>query len=152
MEVCTPHFTSYVYKKLLVACHGVFKKKLNLPRWASNSTLFVSHNVPSFQEVIRRNAYSFYTRVAVCINILVAYVINNIYSEDSTLQKRCHYLLHWNTVVFCFLILLFERNFTVSFFSLFFLFMLLASKWSKWHVSINNRIENRFCRLPNICN
>ena len=71
-----------------------FKKKKKLSRWASNSTLFVSHNVPSFQEVIRRNAYSFYTRVAVCINILVAYVINNIYSEDSTLQKRCHYLLH----------------------------------------------------------
>jgi hypothetical protein len=88
------HFTSYVYKKLAVAYHGVFKKMLNLPRWASNSSVFASHNVPSFQEVIRRNVYSFYTRVTVCNNRLVANVINNIYSEDSTLQKRWHALLH----------------------------------------------------------
>ncbi len=88
------HFTLSVYKKLSVAYHSVFKKMLNLPRWASNSATFVTNNVPSFQEIIRRNVFSFYTRCAECDNKLVTNALSNEHSDDSTLLKRWHALLH----------------------------------------------------------
>ena len=77
-------FTLSVYRKLSVAYHGIFKKMLNLPRSTSNSLTFVSHNVPTFQEIMRRNVYSFFTRVAASANSLVSKALMN---EDSTLQK-----------------------------------------------------------------
>ena len=88
------NFTLSVYKKLSVAYHGVFKKMLNLPRWTSNSMTFVTNKVPSFQEIIRRSVFSFFNRVAGSVNNLVINVLNNEHSNESTLLKRWHSLLH----------------------------------------------------------
>ena len=87
-------FTQATMRKLTVAYHGIFKKMLNLPRWASNSVTFVNCNVPTFQEVLRKNVYSFSTRIVLSENSLIKNALNDKRAGGSTLRQRWDALLH----------------------------------------------------------
>ena len=99
---CTSLYTSELWcrysesslRKMRVAYHGIFKKFLNYPRSTSNSLLFVFYNVPSFQELIRKNISSFRTRLANCENDIVSQVLSSRCLPSSCLSRRWLSLLH----------------------------------------------------------
>ena len=87
-------FTQAAYRKVNVAYHGVFKKFLDYPRFTSNSLVFVSYNVPTFQELIRHHVYSFRTRLLKSENTLLMNLLNSSCYASSTLHRRWFSLLH----------------------------------------------------------
>ena len=80
-------------KRLCVAYHGIFKKMLNLPRYTSNSYLFVFSEILTCQELIRKNVYGFSCRVTNNENTLVKAAC----SGDQSFYSKLHN--HWSLVL-----------------------------------------------------
>ena len=99
---CTSLYTAHLWsnytlaslKKLAVAYHCVLKMLLNVPRWYSNSTLFVNVGVPSFQELHRRYIFGFKSRVECSENQLIACINDHNRTNPSTLFKLWEKLLY----------------------------------------------------------
>ena len=86
------NYPKYALRKLTVAYHSVFKKLLNYPRNTSNSMLFVYYEVPTFQELLRKNIFGFRNRLTSCENTIVKNIVDC--ENESSLNTRWNSLLY----------------------------------------------------------
>ena len=87
-------FTQATMRKLTVAYHGILKKMLNLPRWTSNSAVFVGCKVPTFQETLRKSVFSFTKRISNYHDKFIIKLLNSELSKGSSLRKRWYDLIN----------------------------------------------------------
>ena len=88
------NYTQSTHRKIAVAYHSVFKKLLDYPRNTSNSLLFVSYKVLTFQELMRKSITSFKNRLDSSENKIVKLVLVNETIPSSSLSRRWNTLLH----------------------------------------------------------
>jgi len=84
--------------KLKVAYNDAFRLLLSEPRWCSASSLFVCHNVPTFDALIRKLIYALWCSCHNSSNVLV----DKLLASESKLFKRWQIGASYCTnVVFC---------------------------------------------------
>ena len=88
------NYTQASMRKISVAYHNILKMMLNLPRWHSNSMLFVNIGIPTFQELYRRCIFGFKSRIECSNNSLVTCINAHNCTEPSSLSK------FWTKVLF----------------------------------------------------
>ncbi len=88
------NYTQASLRKLSVAYHSILKMLLNLPRWYSNSMLFVNVGVPTFQELLRRYVFGFKSRIECSDNNLIACINERNLTYPSSLTQLWNKLLH----------------------------------------------------------
>jgi len=99
---CTPMYgcqlwsSSFQYSlnKLKVAYNDGFRLLLNEPRWCSASSLFVYHNVPTFDALIRKLIYALWRSCHHSSNVLVDKLFASDIYFESKLFKRWRQLLY----------------------------------------------------------
>ena len=87
-------------KKLKIAYNNGLRRLLNLPKYNSASEMFANLNVPSFNELLRKFAFSFKTRIIESDNSLV-----NVLSH-----LQYHYLVQYGPGGVIFLTLTHNNN------------------------------------------
>ena len=87
-------FTKAAMRKLTVAYHGVLKMMLNLPRYYSNTTLFVNVGIPTFQELLRKTVFGFKSRIECSNNLLIRHINERNVENPSTLMQLWRKLLY----------------------------------------------------------
>ena len=66
----TPHHSSSI-KKLKASYNGVLRRPLLIVKPYSASEMFVTHNIPSFYELLRKCIYSFRERISHSANKII---------------------------------------------------------------------------------
>ena len=64
-------------KKLKIACNNGLRRLLNLPKYNSASEMFVNLNIPSFNELLLKFAFSFKTKVIESDNSFVNSIVTS---------------------------------------------------------------------------
>jgi len=86
----------YSYNNLRVAYNDACRLLLKESRWCSASKLFVLHSVMSFDAMIRKLVYSFWTSLRCCDNAVVYSSLNSDTFDCSQTVGR------WYTILFNF--------------------------------------------------
>lgn len=84
----------YSVNKLRVAYNDAFRHFLNEPRWCSASTLFVIHNIPTFDALIRKLIFSLWSSFSKCDND----IIRNLMCSD--LHTHSKLFSRWRSLLF----------------------------------------------------
>jgi len=87
-------FTNAAMRKLTFAYHGVLKMLLNVPRYHSNTTLFVNVGIPTFQELLRKTVFGFKSRIECSNNLLIRHINTSDVENPSTLMQFWRKLLY----------------------------------------------------------
>ena len=87
-------FTKAAMRKLTVAYHGVLKMMLNVPRYHSNTMLFVNVGIPTFQELLRKTVFGFKSRIECSNNLLIRHINERNVENPSTLMQHWMKLLY----------------------------------------------------------
>ena len=93
---CMPlwnNFTQCTLKKAKVAYNNVFRMLFNYDRRSSASLMFVTHNVPGFDALLRKCIFSFHSRLHFSHNS----ILNVLFSHPHALFNRI--LLRWRDVL-----------------------------------------------------
>lgn len=85
--------TKAVMNKIRVAYNNGLRRLMNLSYRNSASEMFVYLNIPSFQELIRKNVYNFINRVKASHNSIINLFVSSI-SGSSTLSKWWFSVMH----------------------------------------------------------
>ena len=99
---CTSFYCSHLWwnhkqsvmKRLVIAHNDVFRILLSLPRRTSASQLFVSHNVPSCNMILRKQVYGFSNRLDMSSNAIIQSMLGSCYTFESQLRKHWRYMLY----------------------------------------------------------
>jgi len=87
--------------KLKVAYNDAFRLLLSEPRWCSASSLFVCHNVPTFDALIRKLIYALWCSCHNSSNVLV----DKLLVSESKLFKRWQIGASYCTIMLYFVVL-----------------------------------------------
>ena len=71
-------------KKVKVSHNDIFRSLLNVPRYESASTLFVTHNVRNLDSMVRGSYYSLMCRVKSSVNT----IISNLITSEARIHSR----------------------------------------------------------------
>lgn len=76
-----------VRNKIRVAYNNSLRRLLAIPCRSSASEMFVSLNIPSFGELLRKNVYGFMRRLLACSNCFIVAIVNSILPLYSKIWK-----------------------------------------------------------------
>ena len=82
------NFKMNTLKKIKVAHNSIFRILLNEDRFTSASGLFVKHNVPNMDVLVRKLTFSLYTRVLHSDNPLINGITNSMYFQSSMIYNQ----------------------------------------------------------------
>ena len=92
------NFTKKTMQKLRVAYNNCLRRFLGFPRFCSASGMFVSNNIRSFDEVIRKYIVSFRNRIEISANKLIKGINSTNLLLVSSLTKSWYNQLYVNPV------------------------------------------------------
>lgn len=102
---CTPLYTAHLWcryskakmHKLQVAYNDALRILLKVPRWTSASQLFVLHNVPTLNAVIRNVVHKFLMRMEHSVNEII-----NVFTmpKKSSIRYTSCYWRHWRLCLY----------------------------------------------------
>lgn len=81
-------YTQAQYKKLRVAYNNIFRRFMGYDPFYSAQGMFVENNIDSFEVLMRKNVYSFMTRMQCSTNKLVNNVMMGLSWEESQVQSN----------------------------------------------------------------
>ena len=70
------HYNKASFSKIRVAYNDLYRKILHVSRRSSASAMFVNNNIPTFECLIRRDIFSFTSRLKVSTNLLINTIEN----------------------------------------------------------------------------
>ena len=70
------HYNKASFSKIRVAYNDLYRKILHVSRRSSASAMFVNNNIPTFERLIRRDIFSFTSRLKVSTNKLISTIEN----------------------------------------------------------------------------
>ena len=70
------HYNKASFSKICVTYNDLYRKILHVSRRSSASAMFVNSNIPTFECLIRRDIFSFTSRLKVSTNLLINAIEN----------------------------------------------------------------------------
>ena len=83
------HYNKASFSKIRVAYNDLYRKILHVSRRSSASAMFVNNNIPTFECLIRRDIFSFTSRLKVSTNLLIN-TIKNCWLLKHVIWKPLH--------------------------------------------------------------
>ena len=83
------HYNKASFSKIRVAYNDLYRKILHVSRSSSASAMFVNNNIPTFECLIRRDIFSFTSRLKVSTNKLIN-TIENCWLLKYVIWKPLH--------------------------------------------------------------
>ena len=83
------HYNKASFSKIRVAYNDLYRKILHVSRRSSASAMFVNNNIPTFECLIRRNIFSFTSRLKLSTNLLIN-TIENCWLLKHVIWKPLH--------------------------------------------------------------
>ena len=83
------HYNKASFSKIRVAYNDLYRKNFHVSRRSSASAMFVNNNIPTFECLIRRDIFSFTSRLKVSTNKLIN-TIENCWLIKHVIWKPLH--------------------------------------------------------------
>ena len=92
-------YKQYTYKRVVVAFNNIYRKLFGILRGESMSAIYVNNNIDSFGVLVRKNVYSFKTRLGATSNLLVQCIVSSLFYYHSSSCARWTKILNLEFVM-----------------------------------------------------
>ena len=77
-------YKQYTYKRILVAFNNIYRNLFGILWGKSLSAIYANNNIDSFRVLVRKNVYSFTTRLGASSNLLVQCIVSSLFYYHSS--------------------------------------------------------------------
>ena len=87
-------YRNYSLNRIKVTYNNIMRRVMSLPPWCSASSMFVTLNVYSFQEVLRNSSFGLLNRLESSPNMIISNLRNSDANVRSSFKKECRSRLY----------------------------------------------------------